>query len=124
MNLDQAVGRLFLIGLPGKEMDSETEEILKDIKPGAVILFAKNIESPVQVRTLLEDINRVLGYPLAVAIDQEGGIVTRLREGFSVSPGAMALAATGSVENVSLASGIMAREMRALGVNWNLAPVV
>ncbi len=124
MNIDQATGRLFLIGIPGTEIDEETENILRDIRPGAIILFSKNIIDADQVRALIEDVNRVLGYQVAVAIDQEGGIVTRLREGFSVSPGAMALAATGRVENTYEASRIMAMEMKALGVNWNLAPVV
>ena len=124
LNLDEAVGRLFLIGIPGPEIDSDTEKTLVQVKPGAVILFSKNIVDAAQVRALVDEIERVLGYKPAIAIDQEGGIVSRLREGFSVSPGAMAIAATNRVENCFLAGSIMAREMRAIGVNWNLAPVV
>jgi len=124
MNFDEAVGRLFLIGIPGPEIDSETERTLREVKPGAVILFSKNIVDAVQVRALVDDIQRVLGYKPAVAIDQEGGIVSRLRDGFSVSPGAMAIAATGSTENSFIVGKILAREMNAIGVSWNLAPVV
>ncbi len=117
LNLDEAVGRLFLIGIPGPEIDSDTEKTLVQVKPGAVILFSKNIVDAAQVRALVDEIERVLGYKPAIAIDQEGGIVSRLREGFSVSPGAMAIAATNRVENSFLAGSIMAREMRAIGVN-------
>lgn len=124
MNLDEAVGRLFLIGIPGPEIDSETEKTLREVKPGAVILFSKNIVDSAQIRNLVNEIERVLGFKPAIATDQEGGIVSRLREGFSVSPGAMAIAATGDVENSSIAGRIMAREMNAVGINWNLAPVV
>jgi len=124
MNLDEAVGRLFLIGIPGPEIDSETEKTLREVKPGAVILFSKNIVDSAQIRDLVDEIERVLGYKPVIATDQEGGIVSRLREGFSVSPGAMAIAASGDVENSSIAGRIMAREMNAVGINWNLAPVV
>ncbi|MBN2253706.1 MAG: beta-N-acetylhexosaminidase, partial [Kosmotogaceae bacterium] len=124
MNLDEAVGRLFLIGIPGPEIDSETEKTLREVKPGAVILFSKNIVDSAQIRDLVDEIERVLRYKPAIAIDQEGGIVSRLRDGFSVSPGAMAIAATGSTENSYVVGRIMAREMNAIGVNWNLAPVV
>jgi beta-N-acetylhexosaminidase len=59
-----------------------------------------------------------------IAIDQEGGTVARLREGFSESPGAMALGSAGSVELAEEVSTVLGREMRALGINWNLAPVL
>ena len=124
MNLSEAVGRLFLIGLPGKSVDSETEQLLKAVKPGFIILFARNIDSPEQVRKLVNEVNKVLPYKPVFAIDQEGGIVSRFREGFTVSPGAMALSATGDPSNARKAAEILAKEMRAVGIHWNLAPVV
>lgn len=124
MNLEDAVGRLFLIGIPGRTLDEETKEILEKMKPGAIILFTRNIETPVQVKRLIDDINEFLPYGVLFAIDQEGGIVTRFRDGFTVAPGAMAISATGDPENARKVGEILGKEMNAVGINWDLAPVV
>lgn len=124
MNLTDAVGRLFLIGLPGKTLDTQTVRLLEEVRPGFIILFARNIESPEQVHELVGEVNRILSYKPVFAIDQEGGIVSRFREGFTVSPGAMALSATEDSSNAQAAAQILAKEMRAVGIHWNLAPVV
>ena len=124
MNLDNLVGRLMMIGIPGPYCDRLTREILAQIRPGTVILFSKNIRSPEQVKSLTSEIRQFLGYEVLFAIDQEGGIVSRLRDGFSVSPGAMAIAATGNSENARMAGKILGMEMRAVGIDLNLAPVV
>lgn len=124
MSLQEFVGELFMIGITGKEVDDQTIKVLEEIKPGFVILFARNIESPTQVHSLTKQITQIVGKPVVFAIDQEGGIVTRLRDGFAVSCGAMALAATGDERNAYLAGRVLAKEMKAVGITWNLAPVV
>ncbi|MCS7175445.1 beta-N-acetylhexosaminidase [Pseudothermotoga sp.] len=124
MDLDGMVGQLFLIGIKGKEVDEETLKVLRIVKPGFVILFARNVERPKQVLNLVKQVRSVLGNDVIFAVDQEGGIVTRFREGFSVSPGAMAIAATDNEGNAYKVAKVLAREMRAVGVSWNLAPVV
>ncbi|ACR80669.1 beta-N-acetylhexosaminidase [Kosmotoga olearia] len=124
MTLEEKVGKLFMIGLPGKSMDAETVKILERVNPGSIILFSRNIENPSQVKDFIDECKRVLGYKPLIAIDQEGGIVTRLTKGFAISPGAMAIAATGNSENAFIAASILAKEMRAVGIDWDLAPVV
>jgi len=57
-------------------------------------------------------------------IDQEGGAVSRLPADATLVPGAMAIAATGDPENAYRAGRITGEELRALGVNFNLAPVL
>ncbi|AEH50441.1 beta-N-acetylhexosaminidase [Pseudothermotoga thermarum] len=124
MTLSEVVGQLFMVGFEGKEFNDKTVKHLQEIKPGFVILFARNIESPKQLYQLVKDVRKVLGNDVVFAIDQEGGIVTRLRDGFAVSPGAMALAATKDDNNAFVAGQILAEEMRTFGITWNLAPVV
>jgi len=124
MDLDSLVGQLFLIGIKGKEVDEETLRVLRFVKPGFVILFARNVETPRQVLSLVKQVRSVLGEDVIFAVDQEGGIVTRFREGFAVSPGAMAIAATSDPNNAYRVAKVLAREMRTVGVSWNLAPVV
>lgn len=124
MSLDELVGQLFLIGIKGKEVDEETLRVLRIVKPGFVILFARNVEKPKQVLNLVKQVRSVLGNDVIFAVDQEGGIVTRFREGFAVSPGAMAIAATNNEENAYKVAKILAYEMKTVGVSWDLAPVV
>lgn len=124
MNLDELVGQLFLIGIKGKEVDEETLKVLRIVKPGFVILFSRNVEKPKQVLNLVKQVRSVLSNDVIFAVDQEGGIVTRFREGFAVSPGAMAIAATNDEENAYKVAKVLAHEMKTVGVSWNLAPVV
>ena len=78
------VGRLFMAGIPGTHMDPETEALIRDHCVGGVILFSRNIEDPIQLATLCRDLQKTAiryhGTPLFLAVDQEGGRVSRLRE--------------------------------------------
>ena len=118
------IGGLFKIGLPGMILDDETKNVLEQVNPAAVILFGRNVESPGQVARYIEDITAFLGRKPVVAIDQEGGIVTRLTDGFTVMPGPMALAAGGDPQSAYEAGRILGSEMAAVGIDWDLAPVV
>jgi len=120
----EKLGRLFFIGLPSPVLDDETKQVLDIIRPGSIILFARNIETPEQVRCYIDDINKFLGFEPVFCIDQEGGIVSRLRKGFTVAPGALATAATDNPKNAETIGQVLGSEMRSLGINWNLAPVV
>ena len=124
MSFEEKIGKIMMIGIPGTSLDEETKDLLLEVKPGSTILFSRNIESPKQVKKLIDDINNLMPFKPAIAVDQEGGIVTRLKDGFTVSPGTMAITATGNSENCKQIAKIMAKEMKALGINWNLAPVV
>jgi beta-N-acetylhexosaminidase len=92
-----------MIGFDGTSLGSELRRLIRDLHPGGAIFFERNVESPRQVAKLtseLQQIARENGDPgLFVGIDQEGGVVARLKEarGFSEFPGAMAIAATGDV---------------------------
>lgn len=124
MNLEDKIGRLFLVGLPSTILDEETKQVLDQIKPGSIILFSRNIESKKQIKKYVNDIEKYLGYKPLVTIDQEGGIVTRLLDGFTVAPGAMAVTATNNSKNAYEIGKTLGREMKAIGVDWDLAPVV
>ncbi len=124
MPLSDKIGRLFKIGLPGSILDDETKRALDYVRPLAVIFFGRNIHNKEQLSRLIRDITAFLGYKPIFTIDQEGGIVTRLTEGFTMVPGPMALTATGDPENAYKAGQLLGAEMKALGIDWNLAPVV
>ncbi|MFN3328680.1 MAG: glycoside hydrolase family 3 N-terminal domain-containing protein, partial [Fervidobacterium pennivorans] len=88
--LEADAGKVFMIGIYGKELTKEIEKVLNEIRPGFVILFSRNISTPEQVKKLTEDISNFLGYRPVFAVDQEGGSVLRLKDGFSTLPSAMA----------------------------------
>ncbi|MFN4223329.1 MAG: glycoside hydrolase family 3 N-terminal domain-containing protein [Fervidobacterium nodosum] len=117
-------GKLFMIGLYGTELNNENMNVLKSIEPGAIIIFSRNVETPEKLWKFTNDISNFLGYKPIFAVDQEGGNVLRLKDGFSNLPSPMACAATNEPELFYKGVGAMAKEMKAVGLDWDLAPVV
>lgn len=128
MNLREMIGQRMVSGFPGPEMSEEFIRAVKEYKLGNVILFQHNVRSAAQLKALCADIQalvkRETGHPAFITIDQEGGIVTRFPQDAVTVPGAMSLAAAGDPENAEEAARITADQLRALGVNFNLAPVL
>lgn len=124
LSLEEKVGRMLLVGFEGLAAPQYILDWLAQGRIGGIILFARNVESPRQVADLVRTLQRAAKHPPLISIDQEGGIVARLRDGFSESPGAMALGAAGSEELAERVAHVLGTELRALGINFNLAPVV
>ncbi|MFW5708853.1 MAG: beta-N-acetylhexosaminidase [Chloroflexota bacterium] len=125
-NINDRVGQMLMAGFDGLTAPDYLLEWLQEGRLGGVILFARNVESPAQLAALTRQLHSAAKYPLLISIDQEGGTVARLRDCFTESPGAMALASiTGNAESVTEdVSRVLAEEMQALGINWTYAPVV
>ncbi|MFC4619222.1 beta-N-acetylhexosaminidase [Camelliibacillus cellulosilyticus] len=123
------IGQHLVVGFPEKTISDNVKRLIHDYRVGNFILFSRNIGSPEDVYELtsrLQEEAKKAGhpYPLLICTDQENGYVRRLKEGATAFPGAMALGAT---ENPDIAYQIgkaTANELKALGMNWNLAPVV
>lgn len=128
MDWKAQTGQRLVGGFPGKEMSPEFIRLVKEYKIGNVILFAHNVESMSQLKRLCQEIQELVkketGHSAFITIDQEGGTVTRLPEEACNVPGAMATAATGDPGNAEILAGITARELKSVGVNFNLAPVM
>ncbi len=129
LSLEQMAGQLLMAGFLGTTPGEETRALIQECHLGALSLFLHNCtDGPDQVRSLtagLQDLAAKAGLPpLLIAIDQEGGVVTRLRHPFAVFPSQMAQAATGDPRAAYRVARAMAREMRAVGINWNFAPVL
>ena len=124
LTLEEKIGQMLVVGFHGHEPPQHVLDWLREGRIGGVILFARNIDTPPQVAELTEALHDAAKHPILVAIDQEGGVVARLREGFTESPGAMALGAADDPRLTEEVSAVLAAEMRALGINWNLAPAI
>ncbi len=91
--------------------------------------WANGLKNPSQVQALSKNLQSTVLYnphaiPLFIAIDQEGGVVTRLTQGFTIFPGNGALGAIGDPNLVYQSAFTMGKEMHAVGINLNFAPVV
>jgi beta-N-acetylhexosaminidase len=117
-----------MVGIPGPRVDAVARELVRDLKVGGVILFARNIESPEQVWELTRDLQQealaATGRPLLLAVDQEGGRVQRLKAPFTLIPPARELGITKTPEEVEYLSRQVAGELALVGLNVNLAPVL
>ena len=118
------LGQLLLTGIPGKELDSETAAVLRRVQPGGYILFGRNIESPSQLRKLIDDLRDLSEIEPIVTIDQEGGRVSRLRLIGNEPPNAQELRAKGDLALIARHGDITARLLRLFGFNLDLCPVL
>lgn len=131
MSLEAKVGQAMVVAFAGDTPTADVLGLIDDLRVGGVILFQDNVGrgSPDRVRGTVASLQvRALtstgGVPLLVAVDQEGGPVVRVGEAATLFPGAMALGATSSEALVARAASSVARELRGLGINVNLGPVV
>ncbi len=121
LTLRDKIGQMFFIGIPGAEYDEQTRELIDEIKPGGICLFARNIKTPEQTRRLLDSLVDALPVLPALSLDQEGGLVDRLRRLLEPMPPASAFY---DDQDVREFAAIIAEAIRILGFNMNFAPVV
>ena len=122
-------GRLLMIGLPGPELDDSTRELIRTAGINNFILFRRNVADPDQLHKLCADLDAACrdhtGAPALIAIDQEGGSVTRLPLPWTQFPDQRLLAdgpeAEGALSDYAATCGA---ELREVGINFNFAPVL
>lgn len=118
------LGSQFVIGLPGPALDSSTRTLLQTVRPGGIILFARNLKSPQQIADLNRELRSILGRDLLICIDHEGGRVNRLVEFTGKIPSAQQLCILNDPALAREHGLWCGRILRILGFNFNLAPVL
>ncbi|HEV2175084.1 MAG TPA: glycoside hydrolase family 3 N-terminal domain-containing protein, partial [Nitrospira sp.] len=125
MTSREKIGQLFMVGFMGTTVTPELASFIKDYKPGGVILFSRNLESVEQIVELTNDLQRCSPKsPLLISIDQEGGRVSRLPKSFTIFPPCELIGRCNSSELAYAAAATIAKELRAAGINMNMAPVL
>ncbi|HZE69084.1 MAG TPA: glycoside hydrolase family 3 N-terminal domain-containing protein [Pyrinomonadaceae bacterium] len=124
LSLEQKIGQFFYIGLPGTELDAETRSLLNEVQPGGVIIFGRNVAAPQQLRSLLDGTRELLPVPPLFGIDQEGGLVDRLRRIFTPMPAARKIREHGDLAAARALGRITGEVLRILGFNMDFAPVM
>jgi beta-N-acetylhexosaminidase len=113
-----------MLDVAGTWLTAEDRQILRQPQVAGLILFSRNIEHPQQVRELCAAI-RALRPDLLLAVDQEGGRVQRLRQGFVRLPPMRALAERpNALELAEHCGWLMATEVLAAGLDLSFAPVL
>ena len=137
-SLEVKIGQMLMLGFKGFHVgDDETiVHAVQDQHVGNVVLFdqdlstrrsrPRNIESPEQVQRLCADLQGLAALPLSISIDQEGGVINRLKEkyGFPATVSHAALGERGDLDYTREQSGAMAKTLAEAGITLNLAPVV
>ncbi len=126
MTVEQKVGQLMIVGFSGPSVDDEARQLIRGFEVGGVCLFKRNIVGTEQVARLNDELRGLLGgaVPPFIAVDQEGGNVVRISRGAVVLPGNMALGATRAANLAYQAGKAQGEDLRRLGFNMNLAPVL
>src|SRR5437879_12442225 len=119
-----SLGQLIMTGVPGKELDGKTAKLFREVKPGAFILFGRNIESAPQLRKLIDDLRDLSEVEPIVTIDQEGGRVSRLKLVGNEPPNANQLRDKGDLGLIRRHGAITARLLRIFGCNLDLCAVL
>ncbi|SHO43992.1 glycoside hydrolase family 3 protein [Anaerocolumna xylanovorans] len=126
--LRDKIGQMIMTGFPTADITPELIELIEEYKVANIILFSYNLCSVGQVQDTCMDlhlrIEQSTGHPAFIAVDQEGGVVTRLPKGACNVPGAMLIAAAGKEEYAYQAGVITGTQLKKLGINVNLAPVL
>ncbi len=117
-----------ILDAEGTRLSAEEKAFFRDVNPFGFILFARNIETPDQIRALCDDFRETVGREAPITIDQEGGRVQRLRAPIWrewMPPLAHVEQAGDHAERAMyLRYRVIAHELRALGIDSNCAPMV
>jgi len=122
-DLAAAAASLFTVGFAGPALDRDLEGLLER-GVGGVVLFSRNVGTPAEVLELTRSLKRRAERPLLVAVDQEGGSVARLRNGFTRLPPLRALGTHGDAALARELGRVVGRELAAVGIDWDFAPVL
>ncbi len=127
MTLEQKVAQMFMVSLYSDSLIESERQFLQQYQPGAIVLLGRNVSTPSQVTRLTNTYQQTSvdsgGLPLFIAIDQEGGIIAHLQDGFTQWPVPMLLTASGDVTLARRFGMALGEELKAVGINMNLAPV-
>lgn len=116
-------GAHLLLGIRGPELTPGEAARFRRLQPAGYILFSRNIVTPAQTRALTDELRSLSYDPPLIAIDQEGGRVSRTTAIAPAPPSAPDLAAAGDYAAIADSAALTADQLRLLGINFDLAPV-
>ncbi|TGE39131.1 beta-N-acetylhexosaminidase [Desulfosporosinus fructosivorans] len=127
MSLEEKVGQLVMVGVNGYENDANSRQLIKKYQVSGFVLLKQNVKNANQMLALinsLKETNSVNKIPLFLAIDEEGGRVSRIPDELMKIPASRRI---GDLHNSGLSyqlGSIIGEELRSFGLNMNFAPVL
>jgi len=122
--LDLKIGQVFIISIKGKQINPEIEKTIKKLKPGGILLLGENIENEKQLKEFVFSLQKIslkeTGIPLFIAVDQEGGLFSRI-PWFPNDISQSQLLDEKQAYNVAKSRG---EKLKALGINLNFSPLL
>jgi beta-N-acetylhexosaminidase len=118
-----AAAELVTAGFEGRTAAEAPLAELTALAPGAIVLFARNVGRPDELRELVAALRATQPLPPLIAIDQEGGRVARITDGVAALPPAMAVGAAGDVDACARIGRLVGRDLARLGISVDYAPV-
>ncbi|MFP4301873.1 MAG: glycoside hydrolase family 3 protein [Spirochaetaceae bacterium] len=134
MSPEERIGQLIFpaimkdsAGRPISRVTEDVRSLLREVEPGGILLFGPNFTTVEETRAFLSELQGLSEIPLVFAVDQEGGVVSRLTESSSLPatpiPPAATVGAAGSEDLARELGRVVGAELRSLGIVMNLAPV-
>ena len=125
-SLARACGQLISVGFDGTTPPDDLLQWIAAGEVGSVMLFRPNIASPGQVAQLVAALRRAApaDSPIVVAVDQEGGLVQRLRAPLTEWPDMLSVGKAGDLARTEQVGRALGGELAALGIGWDFAPVL
>jgi beta-N-acetylhexosaminidase len=124
--LARLAGQLLSVGFDGARAPDELRARVAAGEVGGVMLFRPNIVDPLQVAALVGDLRAAApgDAPLLISVDQEGGLVQRLRAPATVWPPMLSVGGADDPTRTTAVGRALGEELAALGIGWNFAPVL
>ncbi len=127
MTLEEKIGQMMFVGIHGTTLTENTKSNLASMHVGGVILFDRNMETRGQVKTLNSSLQNLAlnsyNLPLFLSVDQEGGLVTRMKQQAYTAPSATEIS-KGKPEEAYTHANRIGNDIRELGFNLDFAPVL
>lgn len=128
MSLDEKIGQMMIVFYEKEVMDSTLKSALEEVKPGGFILFKENITTYENTLKLIKEIKETADIPMFISIDEEGGIVQRLKALLDVKatdvPYMYSVGEKNDLELTKSVGKLLAEELRVFGINLDFAPVL
>jgi beta-N-acetylhexosaminidase len=126
LSLEEKIGQMLLVQFIGNEISEDAKLLVAKAHVGGIIYYnwANDLSSPDRVKQLSQGLQGIARIPLFIAVDQEGGVVNRIKEGVTIFPSPYAIGKTGDLFFAEQAAFASARELQALGINLFLAPCI
>lgn len=121
LSIEEKVGQLFMFGFYGPTPTEHINRYISDKDIGGILLLGYNIENKTQLQNLITQLQSYSEIPLLISIDQEGGIVSRLTWNDTLTFPQKNISSSEQAYDIAYRRGLQLKE---LGVNMNLAPVV